>query len=175
MATKAKTKEVKAEKADELQELLDDMVDEAAEGAEAGRDSIPVASLDDIRIVRFKKGPKKGEVVPLEVLTPMEATKVLISPLTFADRIRYKMEVDDDTKVTDFPFSLKYQIIRNHIVEPDFTDVSATELKNDFAWTTIDDLVSAVLTFSRDIFRRSLQKVQGEGVRIEPEEEEGKD
>lgn len=109
-------------------------------------------SLDDLRILR----DDHGEVVALDVLSPMEGTPIRMLPISIRDRLTYKIKVTDDMKIEDYPISMKHKIIRNHIVDPSFKDVTEAELKRDFGYTTIDDLATAVLMYSRDIFRRPL-------------------
>jgi hypothetical protein len=123
---------------------------------QSGAPFTPVG-LDDLRIVR----DDDGKVHPLDVLTPLEATPVRLRPLTYADRQRYKLQLtQDDMTAADIPITTKYEMIRRHIVEPSFDGVTRDDLVRDFGWTTIDDLVTAVMMYSRDAFRRPLLKLE---------------
>ena len=147
-------------------------VEEAAEVAELAakeeaaevEELIPV-TLDEIRIVR----DQHGAVMPLFVLTPRDFTPVAVLPMTHADKLKYALNVDEDTTVESFPDKLKYRIIRNHIrvrkseEEPELVSpvTSQKDMANALGWTSIDDLVAAALMYSRDMFRRPLLKAQG--------------
>lgn len=125
--------------------------------------------LSELRLVR----DAKGEVEPIMIVTPAEMSVVKILPLTYADsqrmRSQHKLRLDDG--LDKFPLKLKHQLIVDHILfwepdpkDPEDTDkgdwvkleITAADIVNEFAWTTIDDLVAGLLQNSRDIFRRAL-------------------
>jgi hypothetical protein len=138
--------------------------EQAKHEAEEAEELIPV-TLDEIRIVR----DKKGDVEPLFVVTPRDFTPVAVLPMTHADKLRYSLAVDEDTTVESFPDKLKFRIIRNHIrvrkskedptLVPPVT--SQKQMASELGWTSVDDLVAAALTYSRDMFRRPLLRAKG--------------
>ena len=125
-------------------------------------------TLDDLRVVR----DESGKVIPLEVYTPMEGNGIRMLPLTVRDRLKYKLRVEDNKRVSDYPISFKYKLIVNHIVDPDLSDMTQDEMVEQFGYTTIDDLAAAVLMYSRDLFRQPLLKVQPKGTEKKVEEKE---
>ena len=148
----------------EAAELVADVATEKARlEADEAEELIPV-TLDEIRIVRDKDGNPE----PLFVVTPRDFIPVAVLALTYADKLKYSLQVDEKTLVETFPDKLKYRIIRNHIRVRKSKDdptlvppvTSQKDMAAELAWTSVDDLVSAALTYSRDLFRQPLLKAK---------------
>lgn len=148
---------------------------EAGARIKAPAEDVRPVTLDELRVVRGAN----GRVEPIgPVLTPREGTPVCIYPLTLADQLRYRLDVSDDVDVAKLPLPRLHQIVVNHMAEPSFADITPDELKADFGWLTIYDLVHTILVYSRDMFRRpivrKMREDAEEGGEPEMEGPEGK-
>lgn len=130
------------------------------------------ATLRTLQIER----DKDGEIVPREVITPLDGHTIRVKPMTYQDNLTYQVKMD--TMVTDFPTKLKRELLVNHVQiwEPeegsddpeagewvDFPPISLEELERTFDWIVIDDFVAAVVMYSRAQFRRLIEPVGANG------------
>jgi len=101
-----------------------------------------------------------GKLDVLTVITPVNAHEIRIRPMTYGVSKRYDLA---HRKVTDLDDDEKCELIRHHVVDPDFSDLTVDEMTEEWDWSIVDDLCMAVAIHSRSRFRRRIEELAPSG------------
>lgn len=147
---------------DEVAHALGQIIEQRQSGdLPPGPDEEPV-SREDIQLRR-----KHGRPEPLKVRTPIQEIVVEIVPLTWGVGRELRLA---HRGLRDLSGEELIEVVREHVVTPDLSDIDVEWAEDHLDWATVTDLAAAVIERSRSTYRMeipSVEEVTGE--------EEGKD
>lgn len=128
-------------------EDVEAMIDAVSRGIESGEPE-PIVTLEDLQVVR----EPDGSVVAFQVPTIVNGFMIEMRPLTLGANLRYGVKVEAD--VTKLPWKSQVGILREFVVKPSFIAVPDHELKENYDWTLLVDMVGTVVFYSRRRFNK---------------------
>lgn len=116
-----------------------------------GENGKPFATVEDLVIRR----DEDGRVIPLEVEVSGVGLMIRFRPLTLGAVLTFK---EPGKPVVDWPLDDKVRLLREHVIEPDLSKLTAQEVRERWDHWTFDRLCSTVAMYSGPL-RRSAKLV----------------
>ena len=104
-------------------------------------------SIDDLFITRNDN----GEIEPIEIRSDLFGKNILIKPMTYGYIKR--LGIKTDVPAVEWDIDTKLDCLRNHVVDPDLSELTIDDIENRTDPMTIDHFLAMIVVHSVPLFR----------------------
>lgn len=107
----------------------------------------PLVTREDVFLTR----DEDGNLDPIEVPSPLFGRNLRLVPMTYGFIKKHNAEMG--VPAVEWDMELKIQMVRDHYVSPDLSDLTVEQAENDMDPITLNHLVSTLVASSTPFFR----------------------
>lgn len=119
-----------------------------------GKEKLPLLSRDEI----FIRRDASGTVEPIIAPVPLLSRSIKITPLTIGSITPYEKEGLLDMPAIEWPIEAKVRLVREHVRNPDLSDLTVEKATETLDLWTLDQLVTSVAAYSGPLRKRGKER-----------------